>query len=115
MEHPIEMGGKVEGDRCDCSIALKFEIVASAVLKTESICANALRLLKAKTSTDLAFLTDAQVQQKIEMIDREYLEGRAAYIKMLNVHRAHRGIHWNRIQVAQRAQNLREAEDKYGL
>jgi len=115
MEHPIEMGGKVEGDHCDCGIALKFEIVANVVLRVESICTNALKLLKGKTSTDAAFLTDVEIEQKIKLIDREYLEGRKSLIKLLNIHRAHRGIHWNRIQVAQRAQNLKDAEDKYGL
>jgi len=114
METSIEMGGKiVEGDRATTAIALSFEIMSIAALRAEGICRRARDLLNSKTSTDREFLTDAQIRQKIELIDREYLEGRAALIKMLNVHRAHRGIHWNRIQVAQRAQNLKEAEDKY--
>jgi len=114
METSLKMGGKiVEGDRCDCGIALKFEIAANAVLRVESICTNALKLLKGNISTDAAFLTDAEIQQKIKLIDREFLEGREALIKKLNIHRAHRGIHWNRIQNEQRARNLKEAEDKY--
>lgn len=114
METSIEMGGKiVEGDRCDCGIALKFEIAANAALRVESICMDALRLLKGNISTDAAFLTDAQMRQKIELIDREFLEAREALIKKLNIHRAHRGIHWNRIQNEQRSRNLKEAEAKY--
>jgi len=113
METSIEMGGKIESDRCDCGIALKFEIAANAALRVESICMDALNLLKRNISTDAAFLTDAQIRQKVELIDREFLEGREALIKKLNIHRAHRNIHWNRIQNKQRAQNLKDAEDKY--
>lgn len=115
MEHPIEMGGKVEEERCVGTSALNFEIMSVAALRAEGICKRAHESLKTKTSIDAGFLTDTEIRQKVELIDREYLEGREKLTKLLNVHRAHRGIHWNRIQVAQRAQNLKDAEDKYGL
>ena len=113
MEHPIEMGGKVEEDRCVGTSALNFEIMSVAALRAEGICKRAHEALKTKTSIDAGFLTDTEIRQKIELIDREYLEGREKLMKLLRIHCAHRGIHWNRIQVAQRARNLEEAEAKY--
>ena len=114
MEHPIEMGGKIEEeDRCVGTSALNFEIMSVAALRAEGICRRAHEALKTKTSIDAGFLSDSEIKQKIELIDREYLEGREKLIKLLNVHRAHRGIHWNRIQNEERARNLKEAEDKY--
>lgn len=112
---PIEMGGKVEveGDRCAGTSALNFEIMSVAALRAEGICRRAHESLKTKTSIDAGFFTDAEIKQKIELIDREYLEGRKKLIKLLNIHRAHRGIHWNRRQNEQRERNLKEAEDKY--
>jgi len=114
METSIEMGGKiVEGDRCVGTSALNFEIMSVAALRAEGICRRAHEALKTKTSIDAGFLSDSEIKQKIELIDREYLEGREKLIKLLNIHRAHRGIHWNRIQNEERSRNLKEAEDKY--
>ena len=114
MEHPITTGGKiVEGDRAPTAIALSFEIASVAALRAEAICRRAHDLLITKTSTDRDFMTDVQMEQKLNLIDREHREGKAALVKLLDIHRFHRGIHWDRIQVAQRAQSLKEAEDKY--
>jgi len=114
MEHPIEMGGKVEEeDRCVGTSALNFEIMSVAALRAEGICKRAHESLKTKTSIDAGFLTDTEIRQKLELIDREYREGREKLIKLLRIHVAHRGIHWNRIQNEERARNLKEAEAKY--
>ncbi|MBC7824929.1 MAG: hypothetical protein H7126_13880 [Candidatus Parcubacteria bacterium] len=113
METRIEIGGKVEGDRAPTAIALSFEIASIAALRAQAICVRAHDLLITKTSTDRDFLTDVQIEQKIKLIDREYREGKEALAKLLDIHKFHRSIHWDRIQVAQRAQKLKEAEDKY--
>jgi len=113
MEHPIEMGGKVEEERCVGTSALNFEIMSVAALRAEGICKRAHEALKTKTSIDAGFLTDTEIRQKLELIDREYREGREKLSKLLRIHVAHRNIHWNRIQNDQRARNLKEAEDKY--
>jgi len=53
------------------------------------------------------------MEQKLNLIDREHREGKAALVKLLDTHKFHRSIHWDRIQVAQRLQSLEEAEAKY--
>ena len=113
METSIEMGGKVEGDRAPTAIALSFEIASVAALRAEALCRRAHDLLITKTSTDLDFLTDVQIEQKINLIEREHREGKAALVKLLDIHKFHRRIHWDRIQVAQRVQSLKDAEEKY--
>jgi len=113
METSLKMGGKIEGDRATTAIALNFEIASVAALRAQAICMRAHDLLITKTSTDLDFMTDVQMEQKLNLIDREHREGKAALVKLLEIHKFHRGIHWDRIQVAQRCESLKEAEDKY--
>jgi hypothetical protein len=115
MSRSTEVGGKPTSDLgCSgCAIAIKFEVLAFAVLTIESRCDRAHQSLKAKGSTDAEFLTNDEIKDKLEMLDREYLKGREALTKMLNVHRAHRGIHQNRKEMERRSRVLKEAEERF--
>jgi len=108
----FEGGGKLESWCQACKISLGFESVAFSILKIESRCNHAKKVVLEQTSVDEDFLSDEAIKAKLTDLDESYIANRKLLTDLLADHQGIRKIHQNRKEMERRYQILKELEDR---
>ena len=113
MSRPCDAGGKIEGQGFAPEDSLGFGRAVMAILRVVARCDRAKKSVQDRSSVNDDFWSNDDMAQKIKELDESYRASRESLVKMLLTHRGIRGIHQNRQEMERRAQNLKEAEEKF--